>query len=77
MTSYHKKETQNPTILKFEFEDLLPKMKVLNKKHRRGKIITSCPATILLTLCKKRFMSGNFIAIEKYNIVEWKMLKTP
>jgi hypothetical protein len=46
-------------------------MKVLNSKHRRGKIISSCTATILLTFVKTIYISGNFIAIEKYNIVEW------
>jgi hypothetical protein len=50
-------------------------MKVLNSKHRRGKIISSCTATILLTFVKTIYISGNFIAIEKYNIVEWDDVK--
>jgi hypothetical protein len=32
MTNVTIKETQNPTILKFEFEDFILKMKVLNSK---------------------------------------------
>jgi hypothetical protein len=53
MTKVTIKETQNPTILKFEFEDFI----LLNesfefKKHRRGKIISSCTA-VFTYLCKQ------------------------
>jgi hypothetical protein len=50
MTNVTIKETQNPTILKFEFEDFITQ-NGLFKKHRRGKIISSCK-TILLTFCR-------------------------
>jgi hypothetical protein len=53
MTNVTIKETQNPTILKFEFEDFITQNESFEfKKHRRGKIISSCTATILLTFCE-------------------------
>jgi hypothetical protein len=65
MTNVTIKETQNPTILKFEFEDFITQNESFEfKKHRRGKIISSCTATILLTFVKTIYISGNFIAIE-------------
>jgi hypothetical protein len=64
MTNVTIKETQNPTILKFEFEDFITQNESLNSKHRRGKIISSCTATIL-PFVKTIYISGNFIAIEK------------
>jgi hypothetical protein len=50
-------------------------MKVLNSKHRRGKIISSAQQLFYLPFVKTDLYLGNFIAIEKYNIVEWDDVK--
>jgi hypothetical protein len=50
-------------------------MKVLNSKHRRGKIISSCTATILLTFCEDNIHIRKLHRYRKYNIVEWDDVK--
>jgi hypothetical protein len=49
-------------------------MKVLNSKHRRGKIISSCTA-ILLTFCEDNIHIRKLHRYRKYNIVEWDDVK--
>jgi hypothetical protein len=67
------KETQNPTILKFEFQDFILKMKVLNLKILMKQNI-SFKAIILLTVCKTVY-TWKFYSNRKYSIVEWDDVK--
>lgn len=70
------RETQNPTILKFEFPDF-----IANHVNYEFKNIDDASASPLaqklfhLPFVKAVYISGNFIAIERYNIVEWDDVK--
>ncbi|MGJ8591085.1 MAG: NifU family protein [Aquaticitalea sp.] len=67
------KETSNPTIIKFEADSFLT-----NHESFEFNNIDEAGASPLaqqlfyLPFVKKIYISGNFIAIERYNIVEWK-----
>lgn len=67
------KETSNPTILKFEADVFLT-----NHESFEFNNVDEASASPLaqqlfyLPFVKKVYISGNFIAIERYNIVEWK-----
>ncbi|MEZ4803301.1 MAG: NifU family protein [Gelidibacter sp.] len=67
------KETNNPSILKFEADSFLT-----NHQNYEFNNIDEAAASPLaqqlfyLPFVKKVYISGNFIAIERYNIVEWK-----
>ncbi|MDI1257079.1 MAG: NifU family protein [Flavobacterium sp.] len=70
------KETQNPTILKFEFPDFIVK----NASHEFKNIDEAAKSPLAqqlfyLPFVKSVYISGNFIAIERYNIVEWDDVK--
>lgn len=70
------KETQNPSILKFEFEDFITKNESFEFKNIDE--ATNSPLAqqlFYLPFVKTVYISGNFIAIEKYNIVEWEDVK--
>ena len=72
MTKISIKETQNPTILKFEFEDFITQ----NESYEFKNIdeATNSPLAqklFYLPFVKTVYISGNFIAIEKFSIVEW------
>lgn len=70
------RETQNPAILKFEFPDF-----IANHVSYEFKNIDEAAASPLsqklfhLPFVKAIYISGNFIAIERYNIVEWDDVK--
>jgi Fe-S cluster biogenesis protein NfuA len=67
------KETQNPAIIKFEFPDFITKNESFEFKNIDE--ATSSPLSkelFYLPFVKTIYISGNFIAIEKYSIVEWK-----
>lgn len=70
------KDTQNPSILKFEFSYFISP----NESHE-FKNIDECTNSILaqqlfyLPFVKTVYISGNFIAVEKFNIVEWDDVK--
>ncbi|WP_310380543.1 NifU family protein [Flavobacterium sp.] len=71
------KETQNPSILKFEFEDFITKnesfeFKNIDEAHNSP----LAQQLFYLPFVKTVYISGNFIAIEKYNIVEWEDVKS-
>ena len=70
------KETQKPTILKFEFKDFITQNESFEFKNI-DEATTSPLAQQLfyLPFVKTIYISGNFIAIEKYNIVEWDDVK--
>ncbi|WP_417352582.1 NifU family protein [Flavobacterium alkalisoli] len=64
--------TQNPAILKFEFSDFIAKNG--NYEYKNIDETASSPLAkqlFFLPFVKTVYISGNFIAIEKYSIVEW------
>lgn len=76
MTKLSIKETQNPAIIKFEFQDFITK----NKSYEFKNIDEAGESPLAqqlfyLPFVKTVFISGNFIAIERYNIVQWDDVK--
>jgi len=66
------KETQNPTILKFEFPDFITQNQNFEYKNiDEAKNSPLAQQLFYLPFVKTVYISGNFIAIERYNIVEW------
>lgn len=64
--------TQNPAILKFEFSDFVAKSS--NYEFKNIDETAKSPLAkkmFYLPFVKTVYISGNFIAIEKYSIVEW------
>lgn len=72
MTKISIKPTQNPTILKFEFPDFItPNQSFEFKNIDEAKNAPLAQQLFYLPFVKTVYISGNFIAIERYNIVEW------
>lgn len=76
MTKLSIKETQNPAIIKFEFLDFITK----NKGYEFKNIDEASDSPLAqqlfyLPFVKTVFISGNFIAIERYSIVQWDDVK--
>lgn len=70
------KETQNPTILKFEFPDFITQNESFEFKNiDEAKSSPLAQKLFYLPFVKTVYISGNFIAIEKYSIVEWEDVK--
>ncbi len=70
------KETQNPTILKFEFPDFITQNQSFEFKNiDDAKTSPLAQQLFYLPFVKTVYISGNFIAIERYNIVEWDDVK--
>ena len=66
------KETQNPTILKFEFEDFITQNESFEYKNiDETKNSPLAQQLFYLPFVKTVYISGNFIAIERFSIVEW------
>lgn len=66
------KETQNPTILKFEFPEFLSTSGSFEYKNvDEAKDAPLAKQLFYLPFVKTVYISGNFLAIERYNIVEW------
>lgn len=66
------KPTQNPAIVKFEFSDFIAKSN--NYEYKNIDEAAGSPLArqlFYLPFVKTVYISGNFIAIEKYSIVEW------
>lgn len=64
--------TQNPSIVKFEFSDFIAKNG--NYEYKNIDETASSPLAkqlFFLPFVKTIYISGNFIAVEKYSIVEW------
>jgi Fe-S cluster biogenesis protein NfuA len=66
------KETQNPAIMKFEFPEFISR----NQNFEFKNIDETAPSPLAkqlfyLPFVKTVYISGNFIAIEKFSIVEW------
>lgn len=72
MESITIKTTQNPSILKFEFSDFIARNGnyEFNNIDETGKSPLA-KQMFFLPFVKSVYISGNFIAIEKYSIVEW------
>ncbi|HEX8268758.1 MAG TPA: NifU family protein [Flavobacterium sp.] len=70
------RETQNPTILKFEFTDFITQNESFEYKNiDEAKNSPLAKQLFYLPFVKTVYISGNFIAIEKYSIVEWNDVK--
>jgi len=66
------KETQNPTILKFEFPDFITQNENFEFKNiDETKNSPLAQQLFYLPFVKTVYISGNFIAIERFSIVEW------
>ena len=76
MTKVTIKKTQNPAILKFEFPDFITQNESFEFKN-----IDEAGASPLaqqlfyLPFVKTVYISGNFIAVERFSIVEWEDVK--
>ena len=67
------KTTNNPTILKFEADYFLTNHESFEFNNiDEAKASPLAQQLFYLPFVKKVYISGNFIAIERYNIVEWK-----
>ena len=70
------KETQNPTILKFEFPDFITQNESFEYKNiDESKNSPLAQQLFYLPFVKSVYISGNFIAIERFSIVEWDDVK--
>lgn len=70
------KETQNPAILKFEFPDFITENENFEYKNiDEAKDSPLAQQLFYLPFVKSVYISGNFIAIQRYNIVEWDDVK--
>ena len=66
------KETQNPTILKFEFPDFITQNQSFEYKNiDEAKNSPLAQQLFYLPFVKTVYISGNFIAIERFSIVDW------
>lgn len=64
--------TQNPAIIKFEFPDFITSNESFEYKNiDEAKNSPLAQQLFYLPFVKTVFISGNFIAIERYNIVDW------
>ncbi|SFM56661.1 Fe-S cluster biogenesis protein NfuA, 4Fe-4S-binding domain [Flavobacterium succinicans] len=72
MTQVTIKETQNPTILKFEFPDFITQNESYEFKNiDETKSSPLAQQLFYLPFVKTVYISGNFVAIERFSIVEW------
>jgi len=72
MTTISIKQTQNPLILKFEFPDFITNNESFEFKNiDETKSSPLAKELFFLPFVKTIYISGNFIAIERYSIVEW------
>ena len=70
------KETQNPSILKFEFDDFITQNESFEFKNiDETKNSPLAQQLFYLPFVKTVYISGNFIAIERFSIVEWEDVK--
>lgn len=70
------KDTQSPSIIKFELPDFITRTD--NFEFKNIDEATDSPLAqqlFYLPFVKTVYISGNFIAVERYNIVEWEDVK--
>jgi NFU1 iron-sulfur cluster scaffold homolog, mitochondrial len=66
------KQTQNPTIIKFEFPDFITQNENYEFKNiDEAKSSPLAQQLFYLPFVKTVYISGNFIAVERFSIVEW------
>ena len=66
----------NPAIIKFEFDEFIVKNKNFEFKNiDETKVSPLAKQLFFLPFVKTIYISGNFIAIEKFSIVEWEDVK--
>ncbi|MDI1318223.1 NifU family protein [Flavobacterium sp.] len=66
------KETQNPAIIKFEFPDFITQNESFEFKNiDEAKNSPLAQQLFYLPFVKTVYISGNFVAIERFSIVEW------
>lgn len=66
------KSTQNPTIIKFEFPDFITENQNFEFKNiDEAKNSPLAQQLFYLPFVKTVYISGNFIAVERFSIVEW------
>lgn len=75
MTTIKTIPTSNPAILKFEFPDFITKENFEFKNIDEAKPSPLAQKLFYLPFVKTVYISGNFIAVERYNIVEWDDVK--
>ena len=76
MTKVTIKETQNPTIIKFEFPDFITQNESFEFKNiDEAKSSPLAQQLFYLPFVKTVYISGNFIAVERFSIVEWDDVK--
>jgi Fe-S cluster biogenesis protein NfuA len=76
MTKLSIKETQNPALLKFEFPEYIIKSQSFEYKNiDEAKDSPLAQKLFYLPFVKTVFISSNFIAIERFSIVEWDDIK--
>ena len=72
MTTLTIRETQNPTIIKFEFPEFITRGHNYEFKNiDEAKESKLAQQLFYLPFVKTVYISGNFVAIERYSIVEW------
>ena len=72
MTTLKIKETQNPSIIKFEFPDFITQNESFEYKNiDEAKNAPLAQQLFYLPFVKSVMIASNFVAIERYNIVEW------
>lgn len=70
------KETQNPAIMKFEFPEFISRNQNFEFKNIDETAQSPLAKELFyLPFIKTVYISGNFIAIEKFSIVEWNEVK--
>lgn len=70
-------ETSNPTIIKFELNQFITKHQSFEFNNiDEAKDSPLAQQLFYLPFVKKVYISSNFIAIERFNIVEWNAVKT-
>lgn len=70
-------ETSNPTIIKFELNQFITKHQSFEFNNiDEAKDSPLAQQLFYLPFVKKVYISSNFIAIERYNIVEWDAVKS-
>lgn len=66
------KYTENPTVIKFEFDDfIIPAGNHQFENIDQAKQSPLAKQLFYLPFVKTIYMSGNFVAIERYQIIEW------
>ena len=69
-------ETSNPKILKFEANQFLTRYDSFEYSNiDDAKDSPLAQQLFYLPFVKKVYISGNFVAIERYDIVEWEAVK--